>query len=248
MPQSTISSPNATTNTTNGSQHTVTVTTKYTRRPDDTGWLMVLLSSSNTVIFLCEHTKVLLTKEKDGRVFFKISDGNSGYAGQEASLKKEYAAKYLVDTPPEGLSAVASVKYNGKPVIVDSPFKGKIKQQRGVLSINGMNVEVTLNSDPAYTPISPGKHKIMSPDRSHANVSTERYSQVAKARCTDVWFPLELEGTTKPSDRYIHIGHISHGCVTVYDLTKWNHVYDHLISRRTPKTSGKYVGEIIASK
>jgi hypothetical protein len=49
--------------------------TKYTRRPDDSGWLGVLLSASRGLGFLCEYTRVEIGREFAGRVYFRIADG-----------------------------------------------------------------------------------------------------------------------------------------------------------------------------
>jgi hypothetical protein len=54
-----------------------------------------------------------------------------------------------------------------------------------------------------------------------------------------VWFPIEYAATA--NSNFVHVGNISEGCVTIYDLTKWNDVYRYLISNRSDK-EGKYVG------
>jgi hypothetical protein len=48
------------------------VATKYTRRPDDSGWLAILLSPTNKRAALCEFTKVEIEGERDGRLFFEL--------------------------------------------------------------------------------------------------------------------------------------------------------------------------------
>jgi hypothetical protein len=220
---------------------------KYTRRPDDSGWLAILLSSNNQRASLCEYTKVEIRREQGGRVFFKVADGNSGYVGDEASLKKENADKYLVDGAPSA-AATVMVRYLGTPTEEDSPFKGHLKQQWAEVSFNGNKAQVTLNSvwDGTYTPIPAGTHMIMAPDTSHGNISTAGYRQATPGlRCTDVWFPIQLAGTSGNSSRYIHAGHLSEGCVTFHELTKWNAVYDYLIASRVPNSNGTLVGNLI---
>ncbi len=64
---------------------------KYTRRPDDSGWLGVLLTKSGQLGFLCEYTRVETLREAAGRLYFNIASGNSDHVGKEASLKKENA-------------------------------------------------------------------------------------------------------------------------------------------------------------
>lgn len=220
---------------------------KYTRRPDDTGWLAVLISSTHQRGALCEYTKVEIFAERAGRVFFKIRDGNGAYVGDEASLTKENADKYLVSAGPSG-PATMTVRYLGAPSEEDSPFKGRLKQQWAEATFNGNRATVTLNSvwDGSYTPIPAGTHTIMAPDTSHGNISTAGYRQATPGlRCTDVWFPIQLSGTTGNSSRYVHAGHLSEGCVTFHELTKWDAVYDYLISSRDPGSNGKFVGRLI---
>lgn len=221
----------------------------YTRRPDDTGWLMVRLADSGQPAYLCEYTQVLPLREADGRVFFKILGGNSAHVGKVASLAKKNASLYLSDVGPGGPAAV-QVKYDGAPAEENSPFKGRLKQQWATVTFGGQHAQVTLNSvwDATYTPVPPGAHMIMAPDQSHANISTGGYRSATKGlRCTDVWFPIQLEGKTGNSGRYVHVGHLSEGCVTVHELTKWNALYDYLIACRLGGPDAKYVGNLIVS-
>jgi len=163
---------------------------KYTRRPDDSGWLAVLLSMSRQLAYLCEYTRVETLREAAGRLFFRIADGNSDYVGKEGSLKKENADKFLSDIPPGG-PATVQVRYAGLPVEEMSSFKGLLKQQWANADFSGNHSLVTLNSvwDQAYTPIPVGEHLIMAPDQSHGNISTAGYrSATPGLRCTDVWF------------------------------------------------------------
>jgi hypothetical protein len=225
----------------------VQVTTNYTRRPDDSGWLAILLSSTSKRGALCEYTRVEITGERNGRFFFRIADGNSDYVGQVASLKDENAQKYLVDDGPSG-PATVSVRYLGTPSDEDSPFKGHLRQQWAEATFDGNKARVTLNSvwNGKYTPIPAGKHTILAPDSSHGNISTAGYRQGTPGlRCTDVWFPLQLAGTSGNSGRYIHAGHLSEGCVTFHELTEWNAIYDYLIRSRVPGSKGKQVGSLV---
>jgi hypothetical protein len=82
------------------------------------------------------------------------------------------------------------------------------------------------------------------------NISTAGYKAAhpGRVRCNDVWFPIEVEGTTGNSSRYIHIGHLSEGCVTFYELLKWNDIYDYLIDKRMKEGKGKYIGKLIVEK
>jgi hypothetical protein len=64
----------------------------------------------------------------------------------------------------------------------------------------------------------------------------------------DVWFPIGLSGAPTNSSRYIHVGHLSEGCVTVHDLPKWSALYTYLISHRIPGSTGKQVGWLKVTK
>jgi len=191
---------------------------------------------------------VEVVRELAGRVYFRVADGNSEHLGKEASLKKENADRFLSDTGPGGPASLR-VHYVGTPTEEVSPFKGRLKQQFGIADFGRNHARVTLNSvwDRSYTPVPAGNHRIMAPDQSHANISTAGYrSATPGLRCTDVWFPIELEGQPGNSGRYVHAGHLSEGCVTVYELIKWNAIYDSLIASRIPGADGKFVGTLIA--
>jgi len=223
---------------------------KYTRRADDTGWLAVLLYDTATLGFLCEFTAVEITKETAERTFFRIADGGGAHVGKVASLRKQNAAKFLSDQGPGGPASVR-VKYGARSKEV-SPVKGELDQQWAMADFSRSHARVTLNSEwtsGLYMPIPPGNHRIMAPDESHALQGAMGYRVVLGAlRCADVWFPIQLEGIPGNSSRYIHCGHLSHGCVTVHELAKWNTIYDYLIACRSPGTSGQFVGTLIVEK
>lgn len=222
---------------------------KYTRRADSTGWLQVLLTEKNTKVALCEYTRVRVTGEKNGRVYFIIVDG-AIEAGKEASLKKENADKYLSPVGPSGAASL-TVTYEEGTKQERSPFKGLLTQQFAALSFNGQTARVTLNSiwGGEYTPIPVGTHSILVPDYSHATISTAGYVEATPGTVgNDVWFPIGLNGSEQNSSRYIHIGHLSEGCVTVYELTKWTALYNYLISHRVAGLAGKRVGSLTVRK
>lgn len=240
----------ATTNTIEGSRHVATVDTRYIKldsEPDD--FLKVAFENGNAT-FLCEYTKVTLIKRERGRIYFKISDGWNSHVGQTAYLS-EKNEHFLSKSGPTLNSEVVHVQYATRSQEI-SPFKGKLDQQWATLNINNQHIQVTLNSvwSTRYTPIPPGRHRIMSPDNSHAQISTRGYREFhpGKIKANNVWFPIELAGTAGNSSRYVHIGHLSEGCVTVHDLLHWNNVYDFLISHRIPNTNGKYVAFLEVKK
>jgi hypothetical protein len=225
---------------------------KYTRRASDDGWLRIRLTSG-AFAFLCEYTRVELTKEAEGRVFFKVAEGYIA-VGQEASLSKEHAAQYLSDSGPQGTANVV-VRYMGEPSYENSIYKGRLLQQWGELTVPGVTAQVTLNSKSeiipsGYTPIPPGHHTILAPDGSHRlHGDTRGYAMATPGMVgNDIWFPIGLNRSTVNSSRYIHVGHLSEGCVTTHELTKWTALYNYLISHRVPGSMGKYVGQLVVHK
>jgi hypothetical protein len=233
------------------STHTATVDTRYVRLPENTdGWLLIKLSPSQKDAFICEYTKVTMVKSEGGRTYFKVADGLSA-VGLTASLSDENARRLLLKTPPSQAIATVKVKY-GVRKEENSPFKGPLLQQWGALNVSGPPITVTLNSiwTGEFSPIPEGVHRIMAPDYSHAQSSTLGYrnSYPGRIKANDVWFPIELAGTTGNSTRYVHLGHLSEGCVTVHQVERWNVVYDFLISHRLPDTNGKYVALLEVTK
>jgi hypothetical protein len=233
------------------------VATLYTRKAEDSGWLRVRFSSPQQTAsgssldgFLCEYTKVETVRESGGRVFFKVADG-AQFVGAEASLSAANAKKYLSDVGPEQSAALLSVRYMGQPAEEDSRFKGPLKQQWAELSFSGQTATITLNSvwDGHYTPIPAGTHLILAPDTSHHDIPTTGYVEATPGMIgNDVWFPIGLSGAPTNSSRYIHVGHLSEGCVTVHDLPKWSALYTYLISHRIPGSTGKQVGWLKVTK
>lgn len=231
--------------------HTATVDTRYVRLPENTdGWLLIKLSPSQKEASICEYTKVTMVKSEGGRTYFKVADGLSS-VGLVASLSDENARRLLLKTPPSAAIETVKVKYGSRKE-ENSPFKGPLLQQWGTLTVSGHAIEVTLNSvwTGQFSPIPPGVHRIMAPDYSHAKSSTLGYRNTypGKIKANDAWFPIELAGTKGNSTRYVHIGHLSEGCVTVHQIERWNVVYNFLISHRLPNTDGKYVALLEVTK
>lgn len=229
-----------------GSEHSDNLKIKYTRRAEPSGWLTVRLSGTGLLTSLCEYTKVAVLRVDNDRTYFKIMDGYVS-PGKEASLSNANAGFYLSDTGPAGAASIV-VEYQGNPAEEISKFKGKLKQQWATLSFNGKKSRVTLNSDwgGSFSPIPPGTHTILAPDYSHKAISTQGYVQATPGMIgNDVWFPIGLHKSMQNSSRYIHVGHLSDGCVTVYELEKWTALYSYLISHRAPGSVGKIIGQLI---
>ena len=219
-------------------------------RAEPAGWLRVRLEPTGTDEFLCEFTRVIVTGEKAGRTYFNITEGNRS-VGQAASVSTANADRYLGHRRPGG-SATLTVKYIGTPVSALASVRGDtLVQQWADLTFAGTTVRVTLNSlwNQQYTPIAPGVHAILAPDRSHANIPTTMYVKATPGMIgNDIWFPIGLNGTLQNSSRYIHVGQLSEGCVTVYELQKWSALYQYLISHRVAGSLGRRIGRLIVQK
>ena len=84
--------------------------------------------------------------------------------------------------------------------------------------IKEISVQVTLNSDwtpgSGRTPLPVGTYEIAAPDGLHPPESTNFYTVNGEpVKDYKIWFPI----LPLSSERYIHIGHVSHGCVTIID-------------------------------
>ncbi len=225
------------------------MTDRYTRRAEDSGWLSVRLTRGGALTSLCEYTRVKVTREDAGRTYFIIKEGFTS-VGEEASLKTENATKYLVAAGPGGAATVVAT-YRGAPAGEVSPFKGPLRQQWAELSFEGQTALVTLNSvwGGSYTPIAPGTHAILAPDYSHKAIATTGYVAATPGMVgNDVWFPIGINGALHSSSRYIHVGHLSEGCVTVHQLERWTALYRYLISHRVAGSGGKRVGSLVVRK
>lgn len=226
------------------------------RPQDKDGWLLVALENGS-IDNIHENVKLLTLGEKNERVYYRVMSDRKDLIGKIISLKKENAILCTHQKGPKQESAIIKVRYSGGRTDEYSIFKrGTLSQQFATMEVNNKNIKVTLNSawppNHPYSPIIPGTHNIMAPDYSHKiEGDTTGYRNAfpeGTIRCNDIWFPIELEGTRGNSSRYIHLGNVSHGCVTVYDVEKWNILYNYLISHRTPGTDGAYVGKLIVEK
>jgi hypothetical protein len=90
---------------------------------------------------------------------------------------------------------------------------------------------------------------MLAPDYSHKAISTAGYASATPGMIgNDVWFPIGLFGSSSNSSRYIHVGHLSEGCVTVHQLEKWAALYEFLISHRVGNSAGKRIGSLVVRR
>lgn len=217
----------------------------YVNKVDIHGWLRVL-TKGNKDAFLPEYTKVQITETKNMRVYFKVLDGSN--QGMHVSLKEINAQEYLGRKAPLQTGVIITVKYGEQKKVESLARRETYLQQTAMLSVNGINAIVTLNTalpppEAMHIPLPPGRYKIGLPSPIHDNRMTSFYRKTQPDLLADqIWFPIEYGNNS----RFIHLGNISEGCVTVMALDKWNAVYQAIISHRVPNTN--QVGYIVVSK
>lgn len=253
-----MSPPTTQTNTTANSVVTVAVKTRYTKAIDSTGWLHVKLEPSGAAGFLPEFVKVQISKETD-RTFFLIREGR--YKGQMASLKKENAAKCLVDVKRGTGAKLVATMGKTYQTLFSKPKNETNKQLISTLAFDGKTATITLDSDVRFKetnkaspfwdqwlqskPLPKGVYRIMAPE----SAKDARYTGFYRTepggepdlKYDTVWFAIEYAKTY--NSNFVHVGNLSEGCVTMYELGKWNALYHYLISNRLD-AEGAYVGSI----
>ena len=248
----------ANTNDTPGSVRQVKIKTLYTKSPDTSGWLRVRLEPSGESAYLCEYVKVAVSKQDD-RTHFVIMEGQ--HKKKTASLKMENAAKCLIDGKRGGGAKIVA-KTIGRQMLISKPRKNEAKNQLvATLTFNGHTAMITLDSDVKYretNPLSPdvgkvlqskplplGTYKIMTPEIPKSANMTAFYIDAPggypELKDHTVWFPIEYAPTH--NSNFVHVGNLSEGCVTMYELKMWNPLYAYLISNRSD-SEGKYVGTV----
>ena len=105
--------------------------------------------------------------------------------------------------------------------------------------IKDISIQVTLNSDwstgSGRTPLSVGIYEIATPDGGHPPGQTNIHTVDGKpVKNFNIWFPI----LPKSSERFIHIGHLSHGCITITDYDKYPQIHDYLIKHRGKGKNG----------
>ncbi|ECJ3939906.1 hypothetical protein YT28_23740 [Salmonella enterica subsp. salamae] len=261
-----ISNNRGSTNQQTNSQQIVKGKVRYVKSLDTTGWLWVKLypykNQAKDDVYLCEYTKVLLQKvpegqEKSGKTFFKIMEGP--YTGKMAFLSDGYVGKCLIQTTRSS-GAKLDVKIIGRDKKKSEIRMSEYNQLMAIMSFNGDKASITLDSDVNYketnknspnygqilhsSQIPKGVYKVMAPDFPKDKTMTGQYRTTVKGgnpnlKYDTVWFPVQYAANHNSS--FVHVGHLSEGCITVYETTKWNSVYLYLIKNRSDK-EGKYVG------
>ncbi len=247
------------TNTTPNSLHEIKVKTRYTKAIDTTGWLRVRLEPSGADAYLCEYVKVAIASEGE-RIHFVILEGE--YKGKKASLSAVNAPKCILATR-RGAGAKIVAKTIGRKMMVSKPRNDPAprNQLTATLEFAGKRALITLDSDIEFVesnkaspfhgqklqskPLPKGTYRIMAPQYPKHPKYTGFYvtneGGNPDLKYHTVWFPIEYAKTY--NSNFVHVGNLSEGCVTMYDLTMWNTLYEYLISNRADN-EGKYVGTV----
>lgn len=191
---------------------------------------------------------------------FLILEGR--YKKRSASLSKENKARCLVDVKRgSGAKLVAKAQGRKQEASLVRQDGRVFNQLFATLSFDGKAARVTLDSDVEFVesnPMSPltgqqihskplpkGTYKILAPESAKSAASTSFYATNPGGhpglKYHTVWFPVEYSGNYNSS--FVHVGNVSEGCVTTYQLEMWNPLYLYLISNRLDP-DGKYVGTI----
>lgn len=204
---------------------------RHVNKVPDTGWLRVREEPSGTSLFLFKYTRLTHVQERGERTHFKIAEGP--YAGRSASLAQANAREYLGSRAPRAVPAQLTVTYGAyQPGWYSEARKEKLDQQLAQLEIAGVSASVTMNTiwGAAFTPLPPGDYNVLLPDVPHKAEMTRFYRHVEPALVFDqVWFPIERGDNS----RYVHIGNVSEGCVTLLTLGQWPAIHEALLSHRS---------------
>lgn len=168
-------------------QQEVVVTDKicYVSKAGRDAWLEVKMDGMEN-ISLPQYLKLRVIKTEKGRDFFKILEGH--YQGKKGNVKTGYLISKRETRP------AAKVKFKLKEQAL---WYGE-KYAKGPFSAFS-------GSGDRFTPVSPGKYLLPIPAYPSAMTRKEYYQYTPFHR---TWF--NVEGV-----RFLHVGVISEGCVTV---------------------------------
>ena len=252
-----------TTTTSQGDNNTTSIgvaMTAYVNKVGEDGWVTIIVEGEYKPIY--KYTKLTLLKlNKDGdRVIFRIEEG--AFKGKYGSMRIEGGVKeHLSDTAPIiNAAAKITLKYGKRKKNWQSNIRTNLNtgmpliydQQLATLTIGNISVEVTLNTEwnsGRRKPLDVGTYEIALPDFPHPQKYTQAYKVGGKpnqngtlvggktVKYHTVWFPIY----PLSEQRYLHIGHVSHGCVTIIDYHKYPEIHDYLIKHRGKGKNGNNI-------
>lgn len=161
---------------------------------------------------LPQMLKVEIIKIEKGREYFNILEGR--FRGRKASVGLEDDKSHLS----------RKGEHRG-------PARLVFNQKAEKLTIDGLEI---YNADmDENNPLPPDRYDLEIPYELHPKGAPYlSYSKYAKT-----WFRIVHEGK-----RFLHVGRVSAGCITVIEKNKWTEIYNFLIRSRKDTVS---VGEVI---
>jgi uncharacterized protein YutE (UPF0331/DUF86 family) len=167
------------------------------------GWVLAKNTNGQT-ISLPSGTAINLKSIQEGRENFEIIEGSQKGVLASVGLDKN------------GLTHLTS------KVARTSACRMKLIRDRWVLQIAGLG-DFAIKGIPASEMIYPGTYNVCLPDVPHQG--GKRYR--SKARHAESWFRIGDD-----SDRYLHPGARSKGCLTVTDISQWELIFSYVINCR----------------
>lgn len=185
---------------------------RYTEDVDGQGWLRVKPDDEGEEFSIPIYLKVRYEVTHTGREYFTILEG----------VKKDVKAS--VSVKPDGTSRFSKINTYGKSVNLTCSISKK------TLKLGRKKYKT---ADYLDAPWVKGVYDIAIPDYPHE--LGLRYVKDASHATT--WFHINYE-----TERYIHTGGVSLGCITVTEKSRWGELYAVLILAR--KGDGIHIGTL----
>jgi len=196
---------------------------KYVSNADGRGWLVVKHSDGSLYPPLPQYLSVDVFKTVGGREYFRILEGLPRIQGREASVSLNANGGSRLWSNNWRPSFEARLRFT-----ITNAQAGTGELWYGDWTQYG---PIKAKTDPSNPPPS-GLYDIEIPDEVHP--FGEGYLDLSPFATT--WFRIGHWG-----DRFIHLGRISAGCITVdaqaEDRGAWSRLYDYLINRRKDNRS-----------
>ncbi len=204
---------------------------RYVNEIGSDGWLQAKDETTHALIPLAKYTAVRIVNTYGDRTTFKVADGPQ--AGKLLSVTTSNANRYLGTRGPVRSPAEIEVTYGKYVAQWHSVARGQdFDEQMATLKVGGISVQVTMNTNwgGSFYPLPPGEYDVLVPDGPHNANMTHYYRNTYKQLVYDqVWFPVKYND----NNRFVHIGNVSDGCVTVLDMNQWAAIHEAIISHRS---------------
>jgi len=209
---------------------------RYVNEIGTDGWLQARSEATHALVPLAKYTALRIESAQADRTTFTVMDGPQ--AGKRMSVSTSNARRYLGTRAPTRSPALIEVTYGPYVPQWHSVARSQyLDQQMATLKIDGMSVNVTMNTNwgGSFYPLPAGQYEVLVPDGPHNSNMTHYYRKTYQDLIYDqVWFPIKY----KDNSRFVHIGNVSDGCVTVLDMNQWAAIHEAIISHRSPDGMG----------